>query len=224
MTTPPRSIESLLEALGAESGFRDNVVGDLAEEFTSRVERDGLESARRWYRREAMRAAPHLLRSGWASVRQRGLGHLVGILFTAFTGMLIADWVIAGSVFAALRSELLHTSPRLLVSHPVWQASLVAVGMVSATFAGYDGTSPLLGRPTIREWRTLHSWERASLEARSPKRRPSGAIKSRFGIVPSRRHAPSSDSAFTWPTHRLTPRTAPSVCTSCSRTTRWSST
>lgn len=136
MTTPPPPIESLLEALGAEPRFRESVIGDLAEEFASRAERDGLQSARQWYRREAMRATPHLLRSGWRVVRRRGLGRLLGIMLTAFTGMVIVERVIAGSVIGALRSEVWHTSRRLYVSYPVWQVSMVALNTLSATFAG----------------------------------------------------------------------------------------
>lgn len=138
MTAPPRSIEAMLEALGAEPHFRESVVGDLAEEFGERAERDGLEHARAWYRREAMRAAPHLLRSGWRGARQRGLGHLLGVIATAFTGMLIVEWVVAGIVFGVLRATgVWHTSPRLLVSNPVWQVSMVALGTLSAMFGGY---------------------------------------------------------------------------------------
>lgn len=150
MTTPSRFIESVLEALGAESRIRDSVLGDLAEEFASRVERDGIDRARRWYRREAMRAAPHLLRSGWRSVRQRGLGHMLGIAVTAFTGTLIVEWVVFGITFGVLRALGVWRAPlRLYAGNPAWQVSMVALGVMCATLTGYvaawlDRDAPLL--------------------------------------------------------------------------------
>lgn len=63
MITPPPSIERLLTSLGAEPRYREAVLGDLAEEFAIRVEEQGVRVARRWYRREALRTAPHLLAS-----------------------------------------------------------------------------------------------------------------------------------------------------------------
>lgn len=65
MITPPRFTERLLMSLGAEPRYREAVLGDLAEEFTIRVEEQGVGVARRWYRREALRTAPHLL-ANWA--------------------------------------------------------------------------------------------------------------------------------------------------------------
>jgi hypothetical protein len=138
MTHPPRIVESMLEALGAESRIRDGVLGDLAEEFASRVERDGIGAARRWYRREAVRAAPHLLYSGWRGVRRRGLGRTFGIMFTAFTGTLIVEQVIFGMLFGVLRAAgIWHTPLRLAAVNPVWQLSMVALGTMCATLTGY---------------------------------------------------------------------------------------
>ncbi|HEY4306594.1 MAG TPA: hypothetical protein VGM82_19120 [Gemmatimonadaceae bacterium] len=63
-TELPR-IEALLSALAADAPYRDAILGDLAEEFAIRVEEQGEREARRWYRRQALRTAPHLLRL-WA--------------------------------------------------------------------------------------------------------------------------------------------------------------
>ena len=87
MTAPPRTIERLLAGLGAKPDFRNAVLGDLAEEFASRVEADGIESATRWYRREAVRAVPHLLRSWLRGARLGDIGHIAGVIATAYTGM-----------------------------------------------------------------------------------------------------------------------------------------
>lgn len=65
----PRRVERVLESLGADPAFCHDVVGDLREEFAIREAWDGPKAARRWYYRESLRVAPHLLRSWW-----RGLG------------------------------------------------------------------------------------------------------------------------------------------------------
>jgi|SRR5688500_1987509 len=49
MTRPPRLAEAILESLGAQPEFRDDVLGDLAEELAIRSAWDGEREARRWY-------------------------------------------------------------------------------------------------------------------------------------------------------------------------------
>ena len=138
MTEPPRFIERLLEALGAEPRFRENVLGDLAEEFASRAEQNGVADARRWYRAEAARALPHLVCSGWHRARRRGLGRLVGIFLTAYTGLVIIELVLAGIVFGALRTfGILPSNLRIVVTNPVWLEASLVVGVLSATLGGY---------------------------------------------------------------------------------------
>ncbi|MEO8622388.1 MAG: hypothetical protein ABI625_15055 [bacterium] len=60
---PLSTAEWLLHAIGGETAFTDSVLGDLAEEYAMRAERDGARTARLWYAREALRSAPHLLQS-----------------------------------------------------------------------------------------------------------------------------------------------------------------
>jgi hypothetical protein len=55
--------ERLLAGIGADPEFIEAVVGDLAEEYAERAERDGVGVARAWYAREWLRTAPHVLRS-----------------------------------------------------------------------------------------------------------------------------------------------------------------
>ncbi len=110
MTAPPRTIERLLAGLGAKPDFRNAVLGDLAEEFASRADADGIESATRWYRREAMRAAPHLLLSWVRGARRSDVTHLAGVIATAYTGMLIAGLVLGG-VLTAILQAVGHTGP-----------------------------------------------------------------------------------------------------------------
>ena len=138
MITPPRSIEILLEALGAEPHYREAVLGDLAEEFALRAERDGEASALRWYRREAVRTAPHLLHSACHRARRRGLGHLLGVMLTAYTGVFIIEMIAVGVVFGTLRAfGVLHVPGRIRVDYPAWQASMIALGTLSAMLGGY---------------------------------------------------------------------------------------
>lgn len=97
--TPPRAIapratraeaaslaERLLQSLGAEHDFAEAVLGDLAEEYAIRTARDGAAAARRWYAREALRSAPHLVWSWFQHAsrydRARLTAMLAGIAFT----------------------------------------------------------------------------------------------------------------------------------------------
>lgn len=56
-------VERILTGLGADPRFVESVLGDLAEEYALRADRDGQGSARAWYVRESLRAAPHVMRS-----------------------------------------------------------------------------------------------------------------------------------------------------------------
>jgi hypothetical protein len=60
-TEAPPAAESLLESLGADSAFAEDVLGDLAEEYALRAAGDGVAAARWWYVGEALRSAPHLI-------------------------------------------------------------------------------------------------------------------------------------------------------------------
>ena len=62
-TGSPTVAERLLQAIGADPVFAEVVLGDLAEEFALRAARDGVVAARWWYTCEALRSAPHLIRS-----------------------------------------------------------------------------------------------------------------------------------------------------------------
>ena len=115
MTAPPRTIERLLAGLGAKPDFRNAVLGDLAEEFTSRVETDGVEAATRWYRREAVRAVPHLLLSWVRGARRDDITHLAGVIATAYTGMLILG-LVAGGVLVGIVRAMGYAGPLFQLS------------------------------------------------------------------------------------------------------------
>jgi hypothetical protein len=105
MTAPPHRIEALLEALGAEHGYRDAVIGDLTEEFQVRAERDGERVARRWYYAEALRSAPALARSWARGVRGREIAQLAGLALTAFVlSRVLVGFVIGMAYLVVLRT------------------------------------------------------------------------------------------------------------------------
>jgi hypothetical protein len=90
MITPSPRVEALLHALGADAPYRDAILGDLAEEFAIRVEEQGADEARRWYRRQAVRTAPHLLHQWALRLSAFDVTQLVAFTFIyLFAGTLI---------------------------------------------------------------------------------------------------------------------------------------
>ena len=84
MIQPPLTAETMLRSLGARASFSEPMLGDLAEGFALRVQRDGAVAARLWYFREAVRAVPHLLGDWRRSLRVRDITHLAGIVLTSY--------------------------------------------------------------------------------------------------------------------------------------------
>jgi hypothetical protein len=93
----PRRFEALLESLGADSAFTREVLGDLAEEFFLRCTWDGERSARRWYRREAFRTAPYLLREWRRRFNVKDLESVTGaVLWSLLAGVAFQATLNAG--------------------------------------------------------------------------------------------------------------------------------
>jgi len=141
MTRPPNGVEALLEALGAEREFRDGVLGDLAEEFAARADRDGSKTARRWYWREALRAAPHLLFNWSRRLGVRGGTRLVGVMVVAYASLLVLGLAVGGIGYAALRAVGAPTNYRLPWDNPIAAALMLsaalALGVVISILNGY---------------------------------------------------------------------------------------
>jgi len=95
-TGAPPGGEALLQALRADPAFADAVLGDLAEEYALRAARDGVGAARWWYARDALRSAPHLVRSAVRYLGPRGRARLVA----SFAGVVLAS-TLAPFVLAA---------------------------------------------------------------------------------------------------------------------------
>lgn len=138
MTSPPRTAELLLAALGADADFRDAVLGDLAEEFTIRTAWDGIGAARRWYYREALRAAPHLLRNGLRRMRPRDVAHLAGLLVTSHVLVLVLAAFVAAMAGSVLATLGVAPGPQLHPGGGVTRLLLgLTVGAVTAVTGGY---------------------------------------------------------------------------------------
>jgi hypothetical protein len=138
MIHPPRTVESLLEALGAEAEFRDDLLGDMAEEFSLRAAYDGIAAARRWYWCEAARTTPHLLRNWLRGLRAPDVARLGGVVLTSYVlvGMLTffvlitARSVMVGIGIAPSREVLSQDATVMLVVGTI-------VGVWSALASGY---------------------------------------------------------------------------------------
>jgi hypothetical protein len=134
MIAPPRFIESVLSALGATPEYRDLVIGDLAEEMVLRARYDGEPAARRWYWREALRSIPHLLGNGLREAGYRGIGHLLGLVLTAWTFVA----VICGMTFVIVFRTVVTFWPdfRQIVHGGQGYATFVILGVSMTAFIG----------------------------------------------------------------------------------------
>jgi hypothetical protein len=114
----------MLASLGADPYLRDVVLGDLAEEFATRLEFDGAPAARRWYLGEAIRNIPFLLRSWRRGATWRDVPRILGIAAKAYGLLLLIGLLLDTIGFAAwvvldlppLRQLVLNTGAAAFVS------------------------------------------------------------------------------------------------------------
>jgi hypothetical protein len=151
MNMVPRFPERVLGALGATPDFRDDVLGDLAEEFVIHAEWDGPGRARRWYYREALRAAPYLLRDGLRSLRPRDVFRLTGAILLALIGVRAfraASFLVLNALLTALGLPI-STVPL------IWLAPIfLLLNAITPTVGGYVAAwahrkAPLLAAITL---------------------------------------------------------------------------
>lgn len=149
MTPPPHSPARLLAALGARVEFRDPLLGDLAEEFAQRLDERGPAAARRWYLRESLRAAPHLLHDWLRELRSGRMLRQAGLLVTAYavtSVLMLVPWSLALGAAA-----MWGLSPRQALEgggNVVALTMLLAFMVCGAVTAGYvaarlDARAPL---------------------------------------------------------------------------------
>jgi hypothetical protein len=150
MIAPPPTIERLLESLSTKTDFRDGVLGDLAEEFGLRSEREGDTAARRWYYAEALRAAPHLLGDWARGLRKPGVMHLANVVFASFvfaeTLLFFVELTLASllNLFGVTPVMLTPSTVRPLA--PALGLGLLAIGalMGGCIVAWLDDKAPLV--------------------------------------------------------------------------------
>ena len=150
MIAPPVTIERVLEALSARTDFRDGVLGDLAEEFELRADRDGEAVARRWYAAEALRAAPHLVGDWARGLRKPEFLHLANVVFASFVFAETLLFFFELSLVTLL--NLVHVTPVMLTPStvgplaPALGLSFIAIGalMGGCIAAWLDEKAPLV--------------------------------------------------------------------------------
>ena len=161
MMQPPRAVEALLSALGADPAFRDALLGDMNEELNARSARDGETAARWWYYGEAIRSTPHLARNGLAHATWTGARRVGRAMLTGIVGMYIFAFVFGGiaRAFAQLSGfvwavDLRHPTPALLAATFTLGA---AASMLSGYFAAMmDDETPLVSAMMLAlVWATI---------------------------------------------------------------------
>jgi len=142
----PKRTEALLQSLGADPELADDILGDLAEEFAVRRQWDGTTAARRWYYREALRTAPHLLRDwrrrfrfGEAAPLAGAL--LAGIVVDAFVARALTGlvWSLAGTPLVAQVREGSLTGGLVAWLVMIVAARQIIPGMAAGFVAGTIG-------------------------------------------------------------------------------------
>jgi hypothetical protein len=143
MNMRPRISQALLAALCPAGEFRESVLGDLAEEYAERVDRDGARAARRWYLREATRAAPYAMLAWFRGLRIGEAAQLVAIT----VGTVIADrlfqyslmWLVVASwgTIADSQGLLLSAWRDVEEFRPVTAAAVGAAGWLVPIASGY---------------------------------------------------------------------------------------
>jgi hypothetical protein len=151
MTPPIRIARAVLSALGAQRDFCDAIIGDIEEEFAERSAADGIAAATRWYLREAIRAAPHLLRDGTRTfgardVRDLALCVVASLLCVATFSALAGSF--AQAIWPNVRGLITQTSSAALA------LSALAAGTACAVLGGYiaarlHARAPLLGAAAL---------------------------------------------------------------------------
>jgi hypothetical protein len=163
MMYPPRLIESSLQALGAEPQFRDDLLGDLAEELAMRAERDGRWSARLWYYREALRAVPHLLRSWSQQLRFRSVARLGAAVVGAFVLVKVASIVDHVIAMRTIEANQIGTSAALTIHAILRLAHLVLGGYFAAWLGGREGLIAALAFGALQSAASVAVWSLADV-------------------------------------------------------------
>jgi hypothetical protein len=146
ITQPPRWMNRLLQATGADPEFRDDVLGDMADEFMIRLAYDGEDEARRWYVREGLRTLPHLARNWLMQGPRAPFGYLARTVLKAYGLTSLVAGVAFGIVSAVLATTgASHDAngPALFI-RVLGLPGFLALAMSLAVFGGF--TAARLGK------------------------------------------------------------------------------
>ena len=146
--SPPRLAERVLEAFIGDEKVADDVLGDLAEEWSERVEREGAHRASWWYWKQVARSVAHLLRvPGRGSGSGRGDAVavvvalvLVGVpvfLVTAWAGMMTSIGGLATAMFSAASSDGGETLPLTRTAPAIWAGRALLASGVCGLMGGW---------------------------------------------------------------------------------------
>jgi len=129
---PPRTWEALLDGFGASRPYAQDLIGDLAEEFALRAERDGRRSARTWYRNQTLRSVPHLFIDWFRAARRRDYARVLTAVWIAYFCAIVIG-VMAFALLGSVTTTVGHPLP--LFANPAVIAFVVA--MIGALACGY---------------------------------------------------------------------------------------
>jgi hypothetical protein len=142
MTREPRIpwLEMILEAAGGHTDLREDLVGDLAEEYERRIILDGKTSARRWYYREAARAVPHLL-YGQARHLRRDQARTAVVAVGISSVLTTLLCVVVGLAVSTLLQPIIGSLPLVDIAATSPEIAAAAIGCLLFTagplFGGY---------------------------------------------------------------------------------------
>lgn len=136
MMTQPPTAERLLEGLAPATPFRDAIIGDLAEQFRQYADERGSAAARRWYYREAVRVAPHLLFAWLRRFRGADVKHLANAVIPSCVFSLMISFFVMLTGTSALSA--LGYSAKTAAHGPISQVVMTIglIGMAVGAMAG----------------------------------------------------------------------------------------
>ena len=138
---PPWFTERLLDSFIEKREVSEDVLGDLAEEWHQRAERQGPRAASWWYRKQATKSVIHLLRSGCGPALTPAL--FGAALAAALPLLLFAGWAASMTSIADVLMGMFgngggdggETLPLTRTAPAVWAAR----ALIAAFFCGFIG-------------------------------------------------------------------------------------
>jgi hypothetical protein len=136
---PPLAAETIVAGMIADRNVQDLVLGDCAEECRDRAEIDGPRDADRWYWRETLRTAPHLVRLWW---RESPWYRIAAVACTAIVARILT--LILGN--AGIVFLIVATRDRGLTIGPAAGLGMFALGfaVTGALIARFVRRAPLI--------------------------------------------------------------------------------